>query len=160
MRFNRITMTRITLICFLLLSVQGFSQNYINKTKAQVKKELDTYVLKNAGLTPSVAETDSSIELSVKGLSSLPTNFTYRFDKTGKCNTEKVTTFCDSCYTKSLEAVLANKQYQWKKINANQYVSNFASRMLIELALDNKDFSFIILRTDWSKEMYDLLKGE
>jgi hypothetical protein len=153
-------MHRIITFCFMLLSFPCFSQNYINKTKAQVKKELKEYISKNDSLNAIISEADSATMLSIKGPKTLPADFIYRFDKAGKCKSEKVIAGCDSCFTKYFQALLNLKKYDWKKINENQYVSNFAARMLIELPADNKDFSYIILRTDWTKEMYNLLTGK
>ncbi len=152
-------MTRIFALCFVLLSFSGFSQNYINKTKAQVRKELNEYVSMNDSLNAAISETATAITLSIKGPKTLPADFIYRFDKTGKCKSEKVMGGCDSCFNKYFQAALDRKKYEWRKINENQYISGFVARMMIELPVDSKDFSFTILRTDWSKQMYDLLKG-
>jgi hypothetical protein len=150
-------MTRIIAFCFVLISFSGFSQTYINKNKAQVKKELNEYITKNDSLNATIKETASSIILTIKGQGALPADFIYHFDKKGKCNSEKVMTNCDSCYNKYFQATLDRKEYRWRKINENQYISSFAAKMMIELPPDSKDFSFTILRTDWSKQMYDLL---
>ena len=144
-------------LCFALLSLSGFSQNYMNKTKAQVKKELTEYAAKNDSLNVTISETDTAIVLAIKGSNTLPADFIYRFDKAGKCMSEKVITDCDSCLNKYFQAVLALKKYEWRKINENQYISGFAARMLIELPADSKDYYFTILRTDWSKQMYNSL---
>jgi hypothetical protein len=151
-------MTRIFALCFVLLSFSGFSQNYINKTKKQVKKELNEYVSKNDSLNAAISETATAITLSIKGPKTLPADFIFRFDKAGKCISEKIVAGCDSCFNKYFQAVLDRKKYEWRKINENQYISGFAAKMMIELPPDSKNFSFTILRTDWSKEMYDLLK--
>ena len=150
-------MTQINILCFVLISFSGFSQNYINKSRAQVKKELNEYTIRNDSLNASITETDTAIVLSVKGKETLVADFIYRFDKAGKCMSEKVITDCDSCFTKYFQAVLNRKKYEWRKINENQYISSFAAKMLIELPADSKDFYFTILRTDWSKQMYNLL---
>jgi hypothetical protein len=142
-----------------MFSFSCFSQNYINKTKAQVKKELNEYISKNDSLNATVSETDVAIVLVIKGPKTLPADFIYRFDKAGKCISEKVVAGCDSCFTKYFQAVLDRKKYEWKKINENQYISGFAAKMMIELPPDSKNYSFVILRTDWSKQMYDLLRG-
>jgi hypothetical protein len=152
-------MRRIITFCLLLFSFSCFSQNYINKTKAQVKKELNEYISKNDSLNATVSETDVAIVLVIKGPKTLPADFIYRFDKSGKCISEKVIAGCDSCFTKYFQAVLDRKKYEWKKINENQYISGFAAKMMIELPPDSKNYSFVILRTDWSKQMYDLLRG-
>ena len=154
-------MYRIITLCIFFFPFTGLSQTYINKSKAEVKKELTDYIIKNDSLKALIAETDSTIRLVIKGPEVLPADFIYFFDKSGKCKSEKVVTYCDSCYNKFLTVALNRKQYHWKKINENQYVSDYASRMLIELPADkSKDFSFLIIRTDWSKSMYNMLTGK
>ena len=152
-------MIRILTFCFVLLSFSGYSQNYINKSKAEVTKELKEYISKNDSLNAIVSASDTAIVLSIKGPKTLPADFIYRFDKAGKCISEKIVAGCDSCFNKYFQAVLDRKKYEWRKINENQYVSGFAAKMMIEIPANNKDFSFIILRTSWSKQMYDLLTG-
>ncbi len=151
-------MRRFIILSLLLFPFSAFSQNFINKPRQQVKKELTEYITNNDSLNAELTETDTAIILSIKDAKTLPANFIYRFDKTGKCKSERVMTSCDSCLNKYLSAALTRKKYEWRKINGNQYISNFASRMLIELPAESNDFSYTILRTDWSKQMYDLLK--
>jgi len=153
-------MTRNITLYFLLFSLQGFSQTYINKSRAQVKKDLVAYAATIKESNPAVSDADSAIVLSIKGTDGSPVKFIYKFDTAGKCQSEKVVSLCETCYTSFLEKALLTSQYEWKKINGNQYISNFASRMLIEIPADKNDFTFIVLRTDWNKEMYDLLKGQ
>ena len=153
-------MNRILTFCFLLISINGFTQNFIGNTKSQVTKKLNDYIRKNDTLNAAINVTDTAIILNVKGSPSLPADFIYKFNKEGKCISEKTIAYCDSCYNKFLKAALNNKKYGWKKINGNQYVSNFASQMLIELPVNETDLSFIILKTAWNREMYKMLKGQ
>ena len=150
-------MRRITLLLLIILPYMASSQNYLDKKKAQVKKELQGYLKKNNQLSGAVSETDSTVVLSVKEGSSLPGEFAYYFDDNGKCNREKVTAYCDSCYQKYLGHALGQKKYKWKKINANQYISSFEQKATLELPGDEKEKSFTILRTEWTKEFYKLL---
>ena len=64
---------------------------------------------------------------------------------------------CDSCYKKYLNDLLNQKEYAWKKINGNQYVSKFASHLMLELPFDKDDFTFTLFRASWTKELYDIL---
>jgi hypothetical protein len=148
-------MKKIVTLCFLLLSIKAFSQHYINQPKTDVKKQLLDYNNKNESLKASIIETDTTILLNAKEPAA--TAFIYRFDKTGICLSEKIIANSDTSFKQQLQAVLDQKKYEWKKINGNQYISGFAERMLLEISAENKDFIFIIIRTDWSKEMYDIL---
>ncbi len=152
-------MIRITAILFLLLPLSVLAQDRINKTKKEVKKELDKYVAANKNLQPLVSETDSTLTLLVNDPKSQLVGFVYSFNKPGQCISEKIIAACDSCIKKRLKMVLAEKARQWKKINGNQYISKFADQMLLELPMDNKDYSFTFYRAQWTKQVYDILVG-
>ena len=129
----------------------------MNKSKAEVKKGLNKYILDNDSIKATLTETDSSLVLIVPGPKALPANFIYGFDKAGKCNSQKTIAWCDSCLNKFLQLALDEKKYQWKKINENQYISAFDDKMMIEISAVDKNYFFLILRTDWSKLLYDML---
>ncbi len=152
-------MKKIYLALLLLIPAIGFSQQFIGKSKSQVKKELQHQIKKNDTLSIVLTENDSSLVCSVNDKKISPADFIYGFDKAGKCQSEKVIVGCDSCYKKFLQGVLTQKKYGWKKINENQYVSKYAAQMMIELPTDNKSFQYIILRTEWNKELYDMMTG-
>jgi hypothetical protein len=151
-------MNRIILF-LLLLPAAGFSQNFIGRSKAQVKKILQKQILKNDSLDITLTDDDSVLHYSIKAGKTLPADFIYGFTKSGKCQSEKIIALCDSCFNKFLKNVLSQKRYDWKKINENQYVSKYAARMMIELPQENTDFYYTILKTDWNKNMYKLLTG-
>jgi len=152
-------MNRLTFLLLLLLPATVFSQNFIGRSKAQVKKFLQKQILKNDSLDITLTEDDPFLRYSIKAGKTLPADFVYGFNKSGKCQSEKIIALCDSCFNKFLTNILSEKRYQWKKINENQYVSKYGARMMIELPPENKDFSYTILKTDWNKEMYKLLTG-
>ena len=137
-------------ICILLLFVPliSFGQNKLGKMKTDVKKELNT---------PSLVETDSTIKIHFHDASSREIDLIYEFDKSGICIAEKTVTHCEDCLKPYLNAVLEQKDYGWKKINGNQYISNFGSQAMIELPVDEKDYSFTVFRATWSQAFYDLL---
>lgn len=152
-------MSRIIIAIFLLLPITGFSQNFIGKSKAQVKKELQQQVVKNDSLSITLTDKDSVLVYSIKDNKVSPADFIYGFDKSGKCQSEKVVAGCDSCFNKFLQTALGHKKYEWKKINENQYVSKYTAHMMIELPADGNDFSYTVLRTEWTKELYTMLTG-
>lgn len=150
-------MKRILIISLVLFPFALFSQQYINKTKTEVRKGLDKYILENDSIKATLTETDSLLVLKVPGTKTLPADFIYRFNKSGKCSSQKTIAYCDSCLRKFLQAALEQEKYQWKKINENQYISSFADNMMIEISPLEKDYSFMIMRTEWSKIVYDML---
>jgi len=143
------------IIAFLLLPALCFSQEYINQSRAVVMANLQKY----KGEKPVLAETDSTISMTLKG-NGKPVTHIYDFDKSGNCFSEKVVTSCESCYKNLLQAVLKKGSYQWNKINENQYISRFEDKMTLELPVEKTDYYYIILRTDWSRALYDLLTGK
>ena len=151
-------MNRIILF-LLLLPAAGFSQNFIGKNKAWVKKYLQKQISKNDSITITLTDNDSALLYSIKAGKTLPADFIYGFNKSGKCQSEKIIAGCDSCFNKFLKNLLSEKRYEWKKINENQYVSKYAAQRMIELPPENNNFSYTILKTDWNKNMYKLLTG-
>lgn len=107
-----------------------------------------------------VEDMDSAFVIAYKDQSLQPVVFIYGFNKKGKCWSEKVIARCDSCFTKYLQGVLDQEKYGWKKINENQYVSKYSYRLMLEFPPENKDFSYVILRTDWTKELYRTLTNQ
>lgn len=150
-------MIRLLLFIALLNSLPAFSQHFIGKSKTHVKKELGKKRDKNNTLTIILADNDSVLVYSYKDASLQPVDFIYGFDARGNCNMEKVKAGCDSCFRKYLQQVLQQKKFGWRKVNENQYVSNFPDRLLLEIPPENKDFSYTILRTEWTREVYNML---
>lgn len=147
---------------FLLLTLSLFSlnspvagQEFINmpysKAEAALKKAYP-------GTTsqPSVYPRKDSILVRVNNL----TQQIYVFDEKGLCLTETTITRCDSCHDGYLKVVLDKKKYNWKKINENQYISRFEDNLMIELFPEGEIRSFSVLRTDFTRELYDLLLKE
>ncbi len=149
------------ILAFLLFAspFTAFTQQFIGKSHAQVKKELNKKLAKEDGLAVVMNDNDSTIVYSYKDDKAQPVDFIYGFDKHASCWWEKVSASCDSCFRKYLADVLAQKKYEWKKINENQYISRYADHLLIELPGLSNDYSYTILHTEWTREVYDMLKG-
>ena len=150
-------MFRIIIVILLFLPATGFSQLYINKTKSQVKQELGKKILKKDSISASITETDSTLLLKIRGAGVIEADHIYGFDRSGKCSTEKTITWCDSCHEKLLQPLLAEKKYNWKKINMNQYVSEFSASLFIEIQVSDDTYSFTIFKFSLNKKMYDFL---
>ena len=146
-------MFRIIFTILFFWPVTGFSQQYINKTKSQVKKELG----KILGKENSITETDSTLSIKVRVNNAIESDRIYRFDESGKCSSEKTITWCDSCHEKLLQPLLADKKYNWKKINMNQYIADYSFGVFMEIQTTDKVYSFTIFRSTLSKEMYKFL---
>ncbi len=153
-------MLRIIIAILLFLPATGFSQLYINKTKSQVKQELGNIFGKEKSLTTTITETDSTLVMKIRGSNAIESDHIYRFDKSGKCSSEKTITWCDSCHEKLLQPVLADKKYNWKKINMNQYIADFSFGVFVEIQKSDNTYSFTIFRSELSEKMYKFLLEE
>lgn len=149
---------------FLLLSflfpASIYAQININKSKASIIKETTDYQKKNSSYSIDTNETDSTLWIVEINPEKNRTEHLLQFDKANKCMLESFQFKCDSCYNKKLSELLAIKKYNWKKINGNQYISNFESRLMIEVLYEETSKILKIIRTDWSKLLYDMLSGK
>jgi hypothetical protein len=146
------------LIIFILLFSPSivFSQQFINKTKSQVKLEMSkSFGGKEYSLT-IISETDSSLAIKIKNKIADSTDHIFIFDKTGKCSSEKTVSKCDSCLQKLLQKILAQKKYGWKKMNMNQYIADFSAGVFLETQAKDDSYWFTIFRIKLSRKMYDL----
>lgn len=153
-------MHRIILI-LMLFPAACYSQNFIDKSKEAVMIELQNQIQPEDNLTKKLSNKDSLILLTINAGTSRYTDFYYGFDRAGKCKLEKIKSGCESCFKDLLDKVLEQRIFEWKQINGNQYISKFSDHLLLEIQneKEKKDFSITILRTDWTRELYDLLTG-
>lgn len=150
-------MFRIIIAILLFWPATGFSQLYINKTKSQVKQELVKIFGKENSITATITETDSTLLMKIRGANAIEADRIYSFDKSGKCSAQKTITWCDSCHEKLLQPLLAENKYKWKKINMNQYISDFSFGVFVEIQMIDNTYSFTIFRSNLSKKMYEFL---
>jgi len=141
------------LFAFLLLPFIASAQNRLDKSKKELRADL---ISSAKNLKGTFRETDSSMILIATDTYKGEVQMIYRFDKDGKTISETFKA-CDTCIKSLLKAMLSRENFQWKKINENQYVSKFADRILLELPVDPENYSFTLFRAKWSKEVYDLL---
>lgn len=143
------------LIGFSPLLVLG--QTYIGKSKTEVKKELETWKNTNAGLRPVITELGTTTTLSFKDPGQGQVKIVCSFDKRRTCISEKTVTMSDSIRNIYLHAILEKKEYEWIKLNGNQYISRYEDKLMIEIPGDPKNYSVTVYRAEWTKDIYDLL---
>lgn len=153
-------MFRVIILFMLLVPATAFSQLYINKTKSQVKQELGKIFLKKDSVTTSITETDSTLLMTIRGSGAIEADHIYSFDSAGKCSAEKTVTWCDSCLEKLLQPLLDEKKYQWKKININQYVSEFSAGVFIEVQVLGDTYYFTVFSLNFDRKMYKFLMDD
>lgn len=145
---------------YLAIPVFCFSQVNINKTSAEIKKELQLLKKEKTTAKVSYKETDSTLIVTVTKKGTDSYSHFFAFDKNDSCKIEKITFTCDSCFARRLESILKIENTGWKKINENQYVSKFEEYLMIELPVDKNAYTISILRMEWSKLLYDILMGK
>ena len=150
-------MIRTLTLVFLLFPLSVLAQEHINKSRSDLKKELDKFIEENKSKSPKLIESETTLTLTVTAPGTEMVSHLFTFDFDGKCKAEKIIAACDSCWKEELNLVLEKKDYQWKKINENQYISKFSDQLMIELPVESKDFYFTIFRALWTKEVYDML---
>jgi hypothetical protein len=141
----------------LLIPGACISQGFINKSKTQVRKILERQVKLNDTLKIDLIESDSNMVYSIHDPKLQPMDFIYQFDDKAKCNSETIIAYCDSCYLKFLNNVLAKEKYGWIRLNGNQYASKFSERLLLEILTKDSTYSFRLVRTNWTKTLYRML---
>ncbi len=115
--------------CLLMFSSEGYGQHFVGKTK-----EWCTQKSSGAQLKPTLV-----------------------FDNKNECTREiywgKEMPDCENI----VKLLTKDSTYGWIRINENQWVSNFDSQLLIEVHEIEKRCRTQILRTAWTKELYELL---
>lgn len=154
-------MKRLFAIYLFLCPFSLLAQSYFDKDKETVKLELGQYVHKNKSLNPELTISDSSVILAITEPGNHRIRFKYGFDReSGKCNALETVAHCSACYKKHLDSLLEQKNHNWKKLNENQYVSRYEDQLLLETAIEEGDYSFILFKTQWTRDFYDLLIRE
>lgn len=82
---------------------------------------------------------------------------TLHFDEKGFCDIEGYQYENKTDFEKKLQEILKVQSFEWIKINENQFVSNFKEQRLVEIFDEVSPYQVRILRTAWSKELYELL---
>ncbi len=152
-----VTMKRCLSIILFVLPVLAHSQLNINKTKAEIKKEITKSKKDNRSVKFSVYETDSTLSIVTIKQDKEQKDLLLQFDKKGNCKMEKMSFSSDIIFKKDLSEILDLKKYEWQKVNENQYVSKFEENIMIELPADDQLKTINIIRMDWTKALYDLL---
>ena len=153
-------MQKTFLLLFIIFPLLAYSQININKTKAEIKKEIAKFKKSTPAFSVTVSETDSTLTTIKKAANKNKEEALLEFDKAGKCRSELRIFNCDQCFKKELETLLGMDKYKWEKLNENQYISKFEEKLLIELPTENKTNTIRIIRTDWNKVLYDIMKGK
>ena len=147
-------MNRLTILLLIFLPSACFSQVFINNTKKEIKEKVVANYIGKETINPEFSETDSTLEVKISGKNVIDADYTYKFDLSGKCISQKTITRCDSCHQALLQSVLDLKKYKWRKLNQNQYVSKFSKKVLLEIQELDQTFWFMIFKIKLRRKMY------
>ena len=152
-------MMRYLLLLSFLIPLSVYSQNKLGKSRQQLTNELNQSVKNGQYAKAEFDEIKNRLVVSSRDSSGQGFRYEYGFDeKTGNCNTEMIISTCETCVRNLLNELLAVTSYQWKKINESQYVSRFEDHLLIEWQQTGNEFSFTLIRTAWTRELYNMMK--
>lgn len=144
-------------VLLIILPITGFSQYAVGKTMPELRKELEKMAVNDKEPLSKISTTKSWISYTSKA-KGRAAEFSFDFDNNGKCVIETIRALDSSAYEYYLKIALAKKEFEWIRINENQYMSKFSAYLMIELAGETIPNQFSFFKTDWSKEMYELLK--
>lgn len=120
----------IVLLLFILISPSLSAQEFIGKKRSKAEK-----MLRFASGEKPVLRFDEK-ELCMTE--------TYQFNKKADMDT-------------LLKLIIEKKKYEWVPINENQFVTNFKGQLLMELQDDGPPYTLRLLRTAWTRELYEIL---
>ncbi len=143
----------LTLFFMLVILVPAGAQKYIGKNREEIEK-----IIREINPNGVITGSDSILILSTSPDHQTNINFTCHFSPGGKCRIESYSSVCNSCYRDLLAMTLGQKKYRWKKINGNQYISKYRSRLLLETDPDPGKNSFRIIQTSWTRKIYKMLE--
>lgn len=137
--------------------LMALAQSSIGKQKDIVKKELETWKQANASFYPRITDLGNTTTLAIKDPGYGPVKFIYTYDSKKICISEKTVALTDSARSNYLNSILEKKEYEWTKLNGNQYISRFEDKLMIEIPGDPKNHSVTVYRAEWTKDIYDML---
>lgn len=145
---KKIALTIVTLFLLGTIHAQGF----INLNKTGSKKYLAKFSTKEK-LQTATTETDSTLTFLIRDSAKQNLDLVLHFDASGKCYRETRVLSCDSCYQKIVNNTLADKTYQWKKVNEKTYVSKYSKGLILTMPGEGV-FSFVIQRSGLGRKEF------
>lgn len=139
----------------LLFCLASSAQNHIDHTRNEIKQVLQKQYATVPTSSMQWKESKDSMELSFT--SGEIAHYNFSFNKKGQCQGETIYFTSESAFTNFLTTITQNPIYQFKKINENQYVSDYEHFLLIELPAESPEKKIGVFKTTWTRSLYDLL---
>lgn len=138
-----------------MISFASNAQNHIDHTRTEIKQVLQKQYQAVPASAMHWKEFKDSMVLSFT--SGDIESYHFSFSKKGLCQGEIIYFTTDSAFANSLKAITQNPIYQFKRINENQYVSDYEHFLLIELPAESPEKKVGVFKTSWTKSLYELL---
>lgn len=154
-----IRMMRYIILLTLLFPLALHAQQHLGKSRQALTDEMLQLSKKNPQSKAEFDNQRNRLLLTTKDSLGHTLYYEYGFDEqSGACITEMIKADCESCIRNAMNRLLSYAAYEWKKINESQYVSRFEDYLLIEWQQSGNDFSFTLIKTAWTRELYNLMK--
>jgi len=152
-------MMRSLFLLFLLIPMALCAQKNLGKSRQVLMDHLQQFIKNSPSSKLEFDKQNERLVMSTRDSSGQSIRYEYGFDdKSGACFTEMTVSTCETCVRNELNWLLSVTSYQWKKINESQYVSRFEDYLLIEWQQTGTEFSFTLIKTAWTRELYNMMK--
>ena len=152
---------------FLIVWLIGFcyttlAQQYIGLSKSDCNKTAWSDIGKEVKISLALASDKAASPpdtICITGFTgpAAPLRLHLNFDSSRVCNLEVWYFNSESERNAYLQQVLDDRKWGWKKLNENQYISDFAHQRTLEVPPENLQWQFSIIRSNWTRTLYDLL---
>ncbi|MBW4888163.1 hypothetical protein KXQ82_00485 [Mucilaginibacter sp. HMF5004] len=137
------------LLLFTYACQSVFAQSAIYDTMEKVESHMKYLVKK---YNPEIFKTDTSLAYSFSD-STLDTYLMFfKFDKNKKCDLRKWVYRADIGLKKSFKEILGYKNYDWRPINSNKFLSKFSEHLL--LVRDDESLTLTITPISYTETEY------
>jgi hypothetical protein len=147
-------MFQVPFILLIFCSLNTGAQQFIGKNKSSIINEYN-----RPGHNRIIAK-DSFLVLTYTVTEAGTVDKLLSFNEADSCIAEKYVSSSPNTYKLLLDSIIAQKKFEWRKINENQYVSKFSDRLMIELPVKKDDNSFTVFHAEWTRELYNMLTGK
>lgn len=153
---------RLFVVCMLGLLFTTQAQQYIGLSPVDCTKAAWNSIGKDATIARTLAYDKAPTPpdtMCIAGFAgpAAPLRLHLQFDTTRICNLEVWFFNSESDRNAYLQQTLIDPKWGWKKLNENQYISDFVHQRTLEVPAENSAWKFSVIRSAWTRTLYDLL---
>ncbi|MBI4946574.1 MAG: hypothetical protein HY840_09255 [Bacteroidetes bacterium] len=153
----------IIMMMYIANAIYGQITPYVSiSNEKQVRKDVKQYESKQNrrnGYIVSEVKYGDTLTIKIIGIETIVRKLT--FDESNHCDFDQIIFSCDSCALAHVDATLKSKEYKWKKISENKYLSKYFWRTELALTFNVQNFCSIMtfkpsmLAKEEYKKMYE-----